>query len=545
MTQLQILITSLYQFLGLLLTLYGLFVLSSIILFVLYRRRHDWPRQEMTVTEWPLVTVQLPIYNEPHVAVRLLEAVAGFDYPVGRLQIQVLDDSTDQTASILARQVETLRRQRGLNISYHHRSDRSGYKAGALAAALPECQGEYLAVFDADFAPSPDWLRRTLPALIANKRPGLRANTLGASEPQAKHPHRRPKPGPGRPLCGRTTSAFRRRFPAKLQWQRRFVAGASHHRSGWLDRRHRHRRSRSVLSRPIVGLARRLYQRCHRPGGIAAAAFQLRRQQRRWAKGSAQTLRKLGGELLRSDQLLVKTIYALLHLGGYATHLPLLALFILTLPLALLPDRTLPLPFIGTISLLVSVAPFLLYTLAQQRLDGWQGLRRLWALPALALISLGMSPAMGRSVWEGFRHKGGAFERTPKQGGGPVHLAMPEDANWRQFWPEMLAGLLRRADPARHLVHRSLGGCSPASFLHPGLSGLSSSTACATPGRFALIVQGGGQRRNDTGSRLATSSPADTCGGGASVLGDGIGGAGSRHFHSQRASSSGPGGIAA
>ncbi len=125
-------------------------------------------------------------------------------------------------------------------------------------------------------------------------------------------------------------------------------------------------------------------------------------------------------------------------MGGYATHLPLLGLLLLTLPLALIPDYSLPLPLIGYISMLVSVAPFVMYGLSQQQLGGAQGLKRLWALPVLALLSLGLSPMMGHAVWDGFWHQGGAFERTPKQGKGPRHLAIPEGENLRQMMPEAI-----------------------------------------------------------------------------------------------------------
>ncbi len=174
------------------------------------------------------------------------------------------------------------------------------------------------------------------------------------------------------------------------------------------------------------------------PAEVPPLLISFKRQQRRWAKGSAQTLRKLGGPILRSQHSLPKRLYALLHLGGYATHLPLLGLLLLTLPLALIPNYSLPLPLIGYISMLVSVAPFVMYGLSQQQLGGAQGLKRLWVLPVLALLSLGLSPMMGRAVWDGFWHRGGAFERTPKQGKGPRHLAIPEGENLRQMMPEAI-----------------------------------------------------------------------------------------------------------
>src|SRR5262249_13116062 len=99
---------------------------------------------------WPVVTVQLPLYNERYVAGRLLEAAGALDYPLDRLEIQVLDDSTDDTAAIVAEMAERLR-ARGLNVVHVRRAERTGFKAGALAAGLAAAGGEFVAIFDADF----------------------------------------------------------------------------------------------------------------------------------------------------------------------------------------------------------------------------------------------------------------------------------------------------------------------------------------------------------------------------------------------------------
>ncbi|MEZ5362789.1 MAG: glycosyltransferase [Bryobacterales bacterium] len=126
------------------------------------RLRNEAQPQPPTPPEWPRVTVQLPVYNERFVVESLLEAACRLDYPCGKLEIQVLDDSTDQTARIARRAVERLAAA-GNPIRYLHRSDRTGYKAGALAAGLAQAEGELIALFDADFSPAPDFLRRTVP----------------------------------------------------------------------------------------------------------------------------------------------------------------------------------------------------------------------------------------------------------------------------------------------------------------------------------------------------------------------------------------------
>jgi cellulose synthase/poly-beta-1,6-N-acetylglucosamine synthase-like glycosyltransferase len=110
----------------------------------------------------PMVTVQLPMFNELYVAERIIETIANFDYPHDKLQIQVLDDSTDETKDVIAKKVEEVA-SRGINIQHIHRVDRTGYKAGALDAAMDRVQGEFIAIFDADFIPDPDFLQKTMP----------------------------------------------------------------------------------------------------------------------------------------------------------------------------------------------------------------------------------------------------------------------------------------------------------------------------------------------------------------------------------------------
>ena len=112
---------------------------------------------------WPVVTVQLPLYNEMYVAERLIDAVCRLDYPAGRLEIQVLDDSTDETTRDRRPRRGRATGPRGVDIHHLHRADRTGFKAGALAAGLAQARGELLAIFDADFVPAPDFLRAAVP----------------------------------------------------------------------------------------------------------------------------------------------------------------------------------------------------------------------------------------------------------------------------------------------------------------------------------------------------------------------------------------------
>ena len=112
------------------------------------------------------MTIQLPVYNERHVVERLIDACARQQYPLDRLEIQVLDDSDDETRLLVHRRCTEWRRQ-GRNIQVIRRDSRAGFKAGALAHALPLTQGEFIAIFDADFQPAPDFLQRLIPHFLA------------------------------------------------------------------------------------------------------------------------------------------------------------------------------------------------------------------------------------------------------------------------------------------------------------------------------------------------------------------------------------------
>jgi len=149
--------------------LYGI---NCYVMIFLHRRakvrmlRHDeevWKAWQATDQELPWVTVQLPIYNERYVIQRLIETVVRLDYPKDRLEIQVLDDSRDETTAIATLLIDRYRRA-GFNIALLHRLQRTGYKAGALKDGLETARGEFIAIFDADFMPDPAFLRQ-IPAV--------------------------------------------------------------------------------------------------------------------------------------------------------------------------------------------------------------------------------------------------------------------------------------------------------------------------------------------------------------------------------------------
>src|SRR5918994_53488 len=154
------LILALYFFILSVLAIYGWHRYYLVYLYMKHKGNAPKPLPEPTTL--PVVTIQLPIFNEMYVADRLIGAVCEMDYPKDRLQIQVLDDSTDETTEIAELAVRR-HAARGFDIQYLHRVDRRGYKAGALEAGLKVASGKFIAIFDADFVPSRDFLQRTLP----------------------------------------------------------------------------------------------------------------------------------------------------------------------------------------------------------------------------------------------------------------------------------------------------------------------------------------------------------------------------------------------
>src|SRR5262245_9999741 len=139
--------------------------------FLYYRHKFKVPTPNGALGQLPRVTIQLPVFNEMYVVERLIEAVCRIEYPRELLEIQVLDDSTDETCAIARATVERHRRA-GRDITYIHRTNRQGFKAGALGNGLRTAKGEYVAVFDADFVPAPDFLQRTVP-FFADPKVGM------------------------------------------------------------------------------------------------------------------------------------------------------------------------------------------------------------------------------------------------------------------------------------------------------------------------------------------------------------------------------------
>jgi cellulose synthase/poly-beta-1,6-N-acetylglucosamine synthase-like glycosyltransferase len=401
-----LLLVVLYQLAAVWLALYGLnSLLLTILYFWLRRRAQPMPTPP---AEWPVVTVQLPIYNEKHVAERLIAAVAELDYPRDALQIQVLDDSTDETAALMQQSVARYARQ-GIDIQHVRRVERAGFKAGALAEGLRQARGEFLAIFDADFVPPADFLRRTIPYFAAPD--------IGCVQARWGHLNR------GYSMLtqvqaigidGHFLVEQRARSQAGLflnfngsagVWRRACVE----HAGGWqsdtlaedLDLSYRAQLAgwRIVYAADVVV-----------PAELPPQMDALRRQQSRWAQGSIRVALKLLPSLLRSRQAWLVKVEGALHLTGYLVHPLILVVSLLSMPLVLVQAHP---SALAPCFLFAAVGPPLLYLVAQaERGAGWW--RQIKFLPLLLLLGAGLALNNTLAMLRAVLGRGGEFQRTPK-----------------------------------------------------------------------------------------------------------------------------------
>lgn len=397
---------AIYAGAAVMLALYGV---NSLVMLVLYLRHWRRTPPLPLLTSTPRVTVQLPIYNERYVVERLIDAVAALDYPWDRLQIQVLDDSTDETTAI-AQERAAYHRQRGVDIAVIHRTERAGFKAGALAHGLNTATGEFIAVFDADFVPDPDFLRQTVPHFPAQPDLGLiqtrwghingdyslltRAQTLALDGHFVVEQTARQRAGLFMNFNG-TAGIWRRAcIEDSGGWQ-----GDTLSEDLDLSYRAQLRGWRFLFLPDMVS-----------PAEVPPHVAAFKRQQFRWAKGSIQCLRKLGWAVLTAREPLFKRVQGLIHLSSYLVHPLMLVLLITSLPLMLWGGMpSLPLAYLS----LASAGPPLLYAVAQRAL--YADWRRRWAVfPVLALLGTGVALNNTQAVIEALMGYGQSFRRTPK-----------------------------------------------------------------------------------------------------------------------------------
>ena len=379
--------------------------------------RYKQPLPTTQFTELPVVTIQLPLYNEKFVVQRLIDATVAIDYPRHLLQIQVLDDSTDETSTIAAARISHHRSEK-VWIEHHRRTDRTGFKAGALSAANGSIAGEFVAIFDADFVPPSNFLRDTIHYFTA-KKVGMvqgRWDYLNRSDSLLTR------------IQGLMLDAHFSIEQAGRNAQQAFfnfngTAGIWRHSAieaagGWqadtltedLDLSYR-----AQLAGYQFVYLRDLQCMSELPADMIA----FKSQQHRWAKGGTEVLRKLLGRLLSAPVRFTTKAEAAIHLLSNLSHLIiLLDCVVFLIPAIVLRQSILPYPPIWVDAALFffgGLSHFYFYLSAQKNL-GQRVWRNVLLVPLLMATTVGISRSNGRGVFDALIGHKSPFIRTPKQG---------------------------------------------------------------------------------------------------------------------------------
>ncbi len=392
---------------------YGMHRYQLVYYFLRYRR--NVPVLPDPPPRWPRVTVQLPIFNERYVIERLVEAVAQFDYPLNQLEIQVLDDSTDETRSVASACVARYAAL-GVPITCHHRANRAGYKAGALQEGMQSATGEFIAIFDADFIPPADFLKRTVPYF---NDPGIgmvqtRWTYLNSDYSALTHVEQILLDGHfiiehgGRSRRG---TFFNFNGTAGV-WRRRAIEDAG----GWehdtltedTDLSYRAQlRGWKFLYVPDV--------EC--PSELPVEMNSFKTQQARWAKGLIQTAKKILPRVLRSNQPWHIKAEAIFHLTANISYPLMILLSTMLLPAMIVRF------YQGWLQMLLIDLPLFLastcsissfYLVAQRTLRPKTWRRTFFYLPFVMAVGIGLAVRNSIAVLEALLGKESEFARTPK-----------------------------------------------------------------------------------------------------------------------------------
>jgi cellulose synthase/poly-beta-1,6-N-acetylglucosamine synthase-like glycosyltransferase len=425
----------------------AIYSLTQLVLVVRYALRALHRRQvaHAPPTRWPMVLLQLPLYNEKYVVGRLLEAVAALDYPRDCLTVQVLDDSTDDTAELVAQLVAQLR-QGGLDIVQVRRPDRTGYKAGALAYGLTLApQAEFAAILDADFVPAPDFLRRLVHyfegaprvAFVQGRWGHLNATDNWLTRAQALNIDTYYQVEQAARSSIGTVMSF---SGTGGMWR----IAAIHDAGGWqadtltedfdLSYRAQLRGWRGVYAPDVVTV-----------GELPPQIEAYQRQQGRWATGSSQVLLKLAGPVLQSQLPLPRKVLALLHMMQYLPH-PVMLVLLLLSPWLILSGAHKQV-VLAPLALFTVVQP-VLYLVTQARLYPRAWPARLLAFPMVMVLGIGLLWSNARAAYAAYRgwrqRRELEFVRTPKFAAGA------------KTWAQQRYAL--SSDVGQHLIELALAG---------------------------------------------------------------------------------------
>jgi cellulose synthase/poly-beta-1,6-N-acetylglucosamine synthase-like glycosyltransferase len=362
----------------------------------------------------PFVTVQLPIFNEKYVVERLVKKIAEFDYPAELFDIQLLDDSTDETTEICKTLVKQLQAQ-GLQISHIHRTNRDGFKAGALRDSLSSAKGEFIAIFDADFLPEADFIKKTLP-YFENSKIGMvqtrwqhinddfsaltRAQALALDghfvvEQTARNKH-------GHFINFNGTAGV---------WRKETIIDAGNWQSDTITE------DLDLSFRAqLKGWKFHYLTDYTTAAELPAEINALKSQQYRWTKGAIETAKKLLPAVWRSDLSFSNKLQCTYHLTSNLVYLAVLGVAILNLPLIYiktnLPEFSLYFVFMSIFSLSFIGPAALYYTSQKATYTDWK--KRLKSFPIYMSGTMGLTLNNAKAVFDGLIGKKTAFVRTPK-----------------------------------------------------------------------------------------------------------------------------------
>ncbi|MFL6228140.1 MAG: glycosyltransferase [Pyrinomonadaceae bacterium] len=410
------------------LAVYGAYRVKQVIDFWRYRRFQPAPKAVFAEAELPRITVQLPIFNEMYVVERLLAAVTSFDYPRERMEIQLLDDSTDETAALARATVESYQRA-GFDIQYIHRTDRTGFKAGALENGLKIAKGDLLAVFDADFVPKPDCLRK-LVHYFTDEGVGcaqMRWSHINGSYNLLTRLQTIMLDGHfvvEQTVRNRTGGFFNFNGTAGI-WRRRAIELSG----GW---QHDTLTEDTDLSFRAQLMGWRFVYLLDEdaPAEIPVEINAFKAQQRRWAKGVMQVGLKLYPRIWRAPLPLRVKAEMFFRLTGNISYPLMIVASFLQFPLLLVRYNQ------GYFNLLVFDAPILFFSTvsvvlfygsAVWYLDKETGRgRRLLHLPLVMAIGIGLAFSNARAVLEALFGVKSEFVRTPK-----YRVEQGTDVTWK------------------------------------------------------------------------------------------------------------------
>lgn len=396
------------------LSAYGIHRYCIIYLFLKNRRKHVEPSQMFT--SLPRVTVQLPVFNEFYVIRRLIDAVSKLDYPRELLQIQILDDSTDETTQIAADETVRLK-AKGFDIEHIHRTNREGFKAGALAEGMELATGEFVFILDADFVPGPDVVKQCIHhftdpkvGMVQMRWAHLNRNQSILTKVQAMFLD-------GHLVMEQTARSRSGRFfnfngTAGL-WRKSCITDAG----GWhydtltedLDLSYRAQMAGwKFVYLPDVTV----------PAELPVDINGFKSQQHRWTKGSIQTCKKLLPAIWKAPLPLLIKLEATAHLTSNFGYLLLVFLCLLILPQSFASSHSALYSWLVDlpIFLATSISIVLFYIVAQAHLNprGW--IKDAWLMPLTLALATGMSVNNARGVIEAMLNRQSEFTRTPKYG---------------------------------------------------------------------------------------------------------------------------------